>query len=332
MSEWITTRGEVPDGDTNFAPEARRGHVSTTVGTGGHEIRTDRDGNSHVVQHQNQEYTHGADQGYQGSIIGTARTEGGGVIVNRAANGTDRITLPNGMTTSIAAAVNIGMLTRNSDGSYSDVETPETLKNPAQAVPFGQAQGATEDGPEDAPEGFTIGDEGEEAMDALVASVPQSDLIKATDEILRLGGVSENTLARMAGSAGIEPEAMAAQIEAAHQGFYDTAVDHLAEHGVVNEEAFQAYLSDNPQQMQKLLETSRGLMSSSDASVTNGLTEIAAAFVENGDKYMAQEVKDALDEVGFAYQTGANGRILVQIEGTPVPWNVAVRQGLIKFL
>jgi hypothetical protein len=125
---------------------------------------------------------------------------------------------------------------------------------------------------------------------------------------------------------------MAAQIEAAHQGFYDTASAHLADHGVVNEEAFQAYLGDNPQQMQKLIETSRGLMSSSDASVTDGLTDIAASFVESGDKYMPQDVKDALDEVGFDYETGPNGRILVRIDGYPVPWNVAVRQGLITFL
>ncbi|MFG6572538.1 hypothetical protein ACGYLO_13115 [Sulfitobacter sp. 1A13353] len=336
MSDWITTRGEVPDGDTNLAPEARRGQGSTTVGTGGLETRTDADGNSYIVKQENQEYTHGGDQGYQGSIIGTARTEGGGVIVNRSANGTDRITLPNGMTTSIAAAVNIGMLTRNADGSYADVQTPEALKNPAQAVPIWQAQGGPEDALEDAPEdeapAFTIGDAGEEAMTALVESVSQGDMIKATDEILRLGGVSENTLARMAGHAGVEPDVMAAQIEAAHGGFYETATAHLAAHGVVNEDGFQAYLSENPQQMQKLLEASRGLPSSSDASVTDGLTEVAAAFVENGDKFMPQEVKDALDEVGFDYETGANGRILVKIDGYPVPWNVAVRQGLIKFL
>ncbi|MCZ4367545.1 hypothetical protein [Sulfitobacter dubius] len=336
MSDWITARGEVPDGDTNLAPEARRGHVSTAVGSGGHEIRTDGNGNSHVIHHKNQEYTHGADQGYQGSIIGTARTEGGGLIHNRAVTPTDRITLPNGMTTSIAAAVNIGMLTRNTDGSYADVQTPETLKNPAQAVPFGQAQGdpedALEDAPEDAAPAFTIGDAGEEAMTALVETVSQGDMIKATDEILRLGGVSENTLARMAGHAGVEPDVMAAQIEAAHGGFYETATAHLAAHGVVNEDGFQTYLSDNPQQMQKLLEASRGLMSSSDANVTNGLTDVATAFVENGDLYMAQEVKDALDEAGFDYEAGANGRILVKIDGYPVPWNVAVRQGLIKFL
>jgi hypothetical protein len=296
------------------------------------ETRTDPNGNSYIVQQAPVTHQSGVDHGYQGSIIGSAMTEGGSPIVSRSVNSTDRVTLPGGMTTSIAAAVNIGMLTRNPDGSFSDVVAAPSLSNPAQGVPLSQPQGEPETSPEDAAPEFTIGDAGEEAMTALVESVPQGDMIKATDEILRLGGVSENTLARMAGYAGVEPDAMAAQIEAAHQGFYDTASAHLEDHGVVNEEAFQAYLSDNPQQMQKLIETSRGLMSSSDASVTDGLTDIATAFVENGDKYMPQDVKDALDEVGFDYETGANGRILVRIDGYPVPWNVAVRQGLIKFL
>jgi hypothetical protein len=332
MSEWYTASGEVENGDTSLAPEASRGFLSATVGTGGFETRTDPDGNSYVVHQQNLEYTHGANEGYQGSIIGTARTEGGGLIINRQPHARDTVTLSNGMTTSIGAAITIGMLTCNADGSFSDVQTPETLNNPAQATPNGQDQGEPEKASEDAPAAFTIGDDGEEALNSLFESVLQGDIAKATDEILQLGGVSDNTLARMASSAGIEPEAMAAQIEAAHSGFYETATAHLADHGVVNEEGFQAYLSDNPQQMQKLLETSRGLMSSTDASVTDGLTDVANAFVENGDKYMPQDVKDALDEVGFDYQTGTNGRILVTIEGAQVPWNVAVRQGLIKFL
>lgn len=330
-SNWITVHGDVPDGDTNITPDTQRGHGNTQVGTGGLETRTDPSGNSYIVEQAPAEYTHGVDHGYQGSIIGSARTEGGSPIVSRSVNATDRVTLPGGMTTSINAAVLAGFLTRNADGSFSDIQTPQTLKNPAQAVPFGQDQSSPDDAPEAPPE-FTIGDAGEDALAALSESVPQGDMIRATDEILRLGEVSENTLARMAGYAGLEPEEMAAQIETAHQGFYETATAHLADHGVVNEDAFQAYLSDNPHQMQKLLETSRGLMTSKEASATDGLTDIASAFVENGDKYMPQEVKDALDEVGFDYETGANGRIMVKIDGYPVPWNVAVRQGLIKFL
>ncbi len=323
MSDWITASGDVTSGDTNITPDAQHSTSKNTVGTGGYETLTSPDGSSQVIHHKNQVYTHGADEGYQGSIIGTARTEGGGVIVNRSVTPADRVTLPNGMTTSIGVAVNIGMLTRNPDGSFSDMLTPQTSPS---------GQNTPDEAVEEAPVAFTIGDEGEQALNSMFETQPQGDIVKATDEILRLGGVTEHTLARMAGNAGIEPAAMAAQIEAAHNGFYETASAHLAQHGVVNEDGFQAYLSDNPQQMQKLLEASRSLMSSSDASVTNGLTEVASAFVENGDLYMVQDVTDALDDAGFEYQTSANGRILVKIEGSQVPWNVAVRQGLIKFL
>lgn len=331
MSDWITTRGEVPDGDTNFTPEAQRGFGNNIVGTGGMETRTGPDGNSYIVKTENQEYTQGADLGYQGSVIGSARTEGGGVIVDRAAKGADRITLPNGMTTSINAAVLAGFLTRNSDGSFSDIQTSETLKNPAKEVPFGQPQVDAKETPE-AASSFSIGNEGEEALAAIVGIAPQGDIVRATDEILQLGAVSENTLIRMASNAGVEPEALAAQIEATHQGYYETATAHLADHGVVNEEAFQAYLNDNPRQVEELLKASRSMLSSRGANATDGLTDVATAFVENGDKYMPQDVKDALDEVGFDYSTGADGRILVEFDGMPVPWNVAVRQGLIKFL
>ncbi len=334
-SNWITAAGETPDGDTNLTPEAQRGQATAVVGGRGLETRTAPNGESYILENRNQGYTNGADEGFQGSVIATARTEGGSLIMSRPPTVSDRVTLPNGMTTNISAAIHAGYLTRNSDGSFSDVKTPETLKNPADTAPFGKPQETPEGGADEAEkqdEVFTIGEEGEEALTSIFQSVPQGDIVRATDEILQLGGVSDNTLARMASIAGIEPEAMAAQIATAHQGFYDTASAHLEKHGVVNDEGFQAYLSDHPQQMRALIEASRGLLSSSHANVLGGLTDVAASFVENGDTYMPEEVKAALDEAGFSYEMGVNGRLMVKIDGYPVPWNVAVRQGLIKFL
>ncbi len=331
-TNWITAQGEVPDGDTNFVPEAQRGQGNAIVGGSGLEVRTDPSGNSYIVENVSQEHHHGRGAEYSGSVIATARTVGGGAIVSRPVHHTDLVSLPGMGQTTVAAATSAGLLTLNADGSYADVTTPETLKNPTDSIPFNNPQENPEDGPQDTTSAFTIGEAGEEAMTALVESVPQGDMIRVTDEILQLGAVSENTLARIAGHAGIEPEAMAAQIEAVHSGFYETATAHLADHGVVNEDAFQAYLGDNPHQVQKLLETSRGLMTSPSASATDGLTDIADAFVENGDIYMPEDVKAALEEVGFDYIIGDNHRILVMIDGMPVPWHVAVRQRLIKFL
>jgi hypothetical protein len=156
-----------------------------------------------------------------------------------------------------------------------------------------------------------------------------SDTIKALDEIVQLGEVSENTLARMASMAQIEPDQMADQINTAHQAFYEAATDHMASLGVTNEEAFAAFMQENPNEATKMVEGARALAMSND---TTELDDVAGVFLEHADRYMIDEVKAALDEVQFPYHMRGDGRLIVEIEGAQVPWQVAVRQKMLRFL
>ncbi len=114
------------------------------------------------------------------------------------------------MTTNISAAIYAGFLTRNHDGSFSDVQTPKALKNPAEEALKGAPKADLKPS-EEQPAAFSIGDDAEKAMAEITQNVWQSDSIKAMDEVFQLGGVSENTLGRMASAAGVEPDQMQAK-------------------------------------------------------------------------------------------------------------------------
>lgn len=292
MSGWITADGTPEPSSSNLYEGDKASAQTTPEGSRGvsREARIPFNGGpGTVVEYRNGEYQAGVDHGYQGSVIGSARTEGGGVIVDRAPTAKDRVTLPGGMTTSISAAVLSGFLVRNPDGSFADAQPAEALKNPAevvaQAAPTAPAEGSLE-ATATADPTFNIGEEGEAAMAAIAQSVQPGDAIKAMDEVLQLGEVSENTVARMASQAGIEPEQMLEQITAAHQGFYDGAMARFEAAGI-DAEALEAFVKDNPQALSKLAQGARNLVMHNN---TTQMDEVQEAFFEQADRYMPEEV------------------------------------------
>ena len=328
MSDWITASGDAETSTSNLTHADTPPAAKNSSGRKGIEVRTSFEtGKSTIHTSQGSEYNADVASDYQGSVIGTARTEGGSLIMNRPLTSSDRVTLPCGSTTNISAAIYAGFLTRNPDGSFSDVQTTEALRNPAEEALKNTPEAGLKKTGEQA-EVFSIGDEAERTMTELTESVAHGDAIKAMDEVFQLGGVSDATLARMASTAGLEPDQMQAKFHEVHQGFYDAATSHLAAHGVTNEEAFEVFVGDNPQLAQKLTEGARDLVMSNDPK---GLTGVADAFLEQLDRYASEDVKAALDEAGYGYEEGPNGRLMVQIDGYPVSWNVTVRQELIRF-
>lgn len=165
-------------------------------------------------------------------------------------------------------------------------------------------------------------------MTEILDSVTQRASIKAMDEILQLGEVNENTLTRMASHAGLSPDEMSEKIEAAHLAFYGAASDYMAERGVVDEDAFAAFIAQNPQHMQGLTEAARSLVMNNDPTGFDGLAD---AFLEQADVFMTEEAKDALDAAGLGWAEVPGGGHKVIYEGVPVSRNVAVRQRLITF-
>ena len=322
MSGWITATGESqPNVQSNLAPENTQWEPK--IETGMHAEVIFRDGQGFYVDHSGQKYQ--ADQGVttDEGILASARDEGGGLIHGRAVMASDQVTLPGGMPTSAAVAADLGFLQRNPDGTFSDMPEETTTG------------GGNDDNDSAAEESyavpqFSIGNEGEAAMDKIVGHVEAGNAIKTMDEILNLGSVSENTLARMASEAGMEPDEMAATINTAHQGFYDAAASHLASRGVDTGEAFEAFIGANPRVFEALGASARSLVMNND---TSGLDEVADAFLEQADKFMTAEVEAALDDAGFKYRTDSNGGLIVITEtGVEVPFQVAVRQKIVRFV
>lgn len=329
MSEWISaTTGEPAITTSPLRTETGKPHeANAVVGNGGLEL-TIRHGKGTLTGGGGFEVKNAADETYRGSVMATAATEGGGIIVNRAVRSNDRVTLPEGITTSAAVAASMGFLVRNHDGTFSDVPSKSVLKDPTEASMPGKPDASPEGSTDDAQDGFTIGDEGEAAMTAIIDSVGDGVATLAMDEVLQLGEVSERTLNRMAVQAGVEPAEIAAQINAAHQGFHEAATARMAARGVTEEDAFMAFLGDNPQVAGKMFEGARSLVRGS----TGGIDEVADAFLEQADRYMPDAVKDALEDAGSQWQQGDNGRLFVVTEdGMRVPFNVAVRQQVIRF-
>lgn len=272
-------------------------------------------------------YQSHVEEGYRGSVIGSARDAGGGMIVNRVVSANDRVTLPEGVQTSAAVAANLGYLTRNPDGTFSDIPGAFSDDGEGEYANDGDEDDYDDDDIPDE-DGFDIGDEGREALTKIANSVPVGTSVQAMDQILMNGKVSENTLASMASAASVEPGQMMEYINATHQAFHDAASDHLRSLGVVNDEAFASFVQEHPELYSKVTNGARSLVMHSD---TEDLTSVAEAFMAKADEYMPNEVMGALDEAGYDYERTASGKLLIDIDGIQVPWEVALKQQLIGF-
>ena len=248
-------------------------------------------------------------------ILASARDEGNGFIHGRPLRETDQVALPGGGSTSIAVAISMGFLQRNGDGTFT-----ETAKAAA-----GGGNGGADD-----PRHFSIGEEGEAAMADIVQSTDPGTAIRAMDEILMRGEVGENTLAHLASQAGIEPDAMAAKIDKAHAGFFDAALSRLASRGVTNTDAFESFVMGNPQMAQKMMDSVRDLVMGRGAG---NLDDLADAFNEKADRYMYDDIVTSLNEAGWHHMPDGRGGILVITEdGAQIPFQVAVREKIIRFV
>jgi len=227
------------------------------------------------------------------------------------------------MATRVEVAVSLGYLQRNPDGSYS--ETPMA----AAAAGGGGSGDDGDDEKEPAPAEFTLGDEGEPVMTEIVQSFQPGLTIAAMDEILQRGEVSSSRLAALASQAGLEPHEVAEKFNAAHAAFYDAATSRMETLGVTDEDAFEAFVKDHPQQYQAMVKGARDLVMSNS---TKGLDAVADAFLERADHYMAEDVKDALEAAGYGHKPDGRGGLLVVLNGgAQVPFQVAVRQKIITF-
>jgi hypothetical protein len=324
MSGWINASGEEENTTTNLhnpdlptaAPSETRfagGWVSGSTG----EITPDVGGKEYTLRPNDDESK---------GLMSTARTQAGSMIMGRAPRGTDVIKI-HGMPVDLNNAASLGYVTRNPDGSFSDNTAPATLKDPtAGAQAKAPAPAAAE--PKGQPEGVTFGEAGDAAMADLMAGQNPGDLYKTVDSVLHYGDVDKGTIGRMASRAGVEPEAMQAQVAAVWQGAYDAASDFMADAGIENGDAFQAFVTSNPQLRANMMEAARNYFVHHKSE---GLQTMADAYIPQMDRYEGARVREMLTEAGYQFADKPGGGLFVMVNGTPVSWEVAVKQKIITF-
>ena len=238
-SGWHTTNGPA-ETSSNLTPDT--GPAPRQTETTPHMEIQQRGSETIHIDNTSSEYTADPFQmDASEGILASARTDGGGFIVNRSVSAKDTVTLPGGMQTRVEVATSLGYLTRNPDGSYS--ETSKATSGTAEANT--NRIGVRGDEPEakaNTPAAFSIGDEGEAVMTEIIQSFQPGITIAAMDEIIQRGEISTDRLSQLASQAGLEPEQVAEKFGAAQAAFHEPASDHLEGRGVVDEDAFDAFL------------------------------------------------------------------------------------------
>jgi len=334
---WITASGEQEVCTSNIAtPEkiaeitARQSRPDTTVSR---EVHMPFNGGpARVTEQHNGEYQAYQDRSFKGSIIETAAAEGGHMIVNRAVRGSDQVTLPGGMT-SIAA--DLGFLVRNPNGSYSDAPRKTDLKDPTAGALPGKPDASSVKGEasgSDSDDTFSLSEEGEAAMKTIVESCFQGDAIRGMDEILNHGEVSPNTIGKLASAANMEPHEMAEIVNKAHQGFYDAVAQRIEASGI-DGDAFEAFLKSDLQRLGKFTHAARQLVLGNIDEGFEIIDEAKERFLWQADRFMQDDVKAALDEAGYGWESDGKGRVIVVTNDFgKIPFEVAVHQGIIRFI
>ena len=320
---WTTAYGTPEQPLSNLINKENISSPQAVVGKGGIEIN----GNEPVQSTNPVETTLRPNDDASGGLMATVRTPSGSPVMGRVPGGKDLV-LVKGMPVDLDNAANLGLVTRNADGTFSDKASPVALKDPtAEAKAQQDAKAQKEKSQEGSGGDLNLSSETTDALTKIANTVQPGDTIKAVDSILMNGEVLPGTLERMASQAGVEPEEMAEQVYAVHEGFYNSAMDILAEGGI-DEDAFEAFYSSDPQTASKMTESARALIMTND---TAGLRDLASSFYERADKFMPNETRAALTQAGFEYQESADG-LKVMVGGTQVSFNVAVKQGIVRFL
>jgi hypothetical protein len=326
MTAWITAAGTEAKSTSNTIDNHLAKGISTTIG---HTNNMEVTGSGPVQANRSTEVQMTANDDASGGLMATARTTSGGPIMNRTPNGNDLVKFE-GMEFSLNVAANMGLVKRNADGTFSDVQATAALKDPAAAAKA-QAQtktGEAQEKTDGETPGVTFGETGDAIMKELMSTQNPGDLLKTVDSVLHRGDLDKGTIERMASMAGVEPEEMTAQVASVWQGAYDAASNYMADAGIDDEQTFTTFIADNPKLQANMMEAARNFFVHHK---TEGLQTMAEAYLPQMDRYEGDRVRSMLDDAGYGHETDSNGRIRVNINGASVAWDVAVKQKIITF-
>ncbi|MCL6286003.1 hypothetical protein M3P21_21030 [Ruegeria sp. 2012CJ41-6] len=324
MTNWTTATGETEASGSNLADISL---VNTPHAVVGNRNNLEVTGNGQVTSNSSASYTMGQEAPTQGGVMATVKSHSGGSIFGRNPSGKDTVDI-GGTRTNIDVAVGMGLLVRNGDGTFSDAAAPVALKDPtANAKTMAKrAEGAEAQKAE--PSGVSFGEAADATMQDFLKGQNPGDLFKTVDSILQHGDADTRTIERMAHMAGVEPAEMQAQVATVWEGAYNSAMGIMAEAGVANEEAFDAFLNSNPQMQASMKEAARNYFVHHK---TEGLQTMADAYLTQMDQFDTAGVREMLTEAGWDHVEKPGGGLQVLVNGTPVSWEVAVKQRIITF-
>lgn len=318
MANWITATGEIEgSASTLTSPDSPAPLGGSGISDGGFRGRDTSAG-----------FTARANDDESDGIMATVRSQAGSPIMTRNPNGNDLIKYQ-GATITLDVAAHLGLVTRNPDGSFSDKTTPAALKDPT-AGAKAPANKASEEKAEGEDGTVTFGEKAQATLQELLATQKHhpGNMFRAVDSVLHTGDLDATALERMASIEGVEPAEMRAKVETVWQGAYDTGTDILAEAGIEDEDAFQAFITSDPRRKSEFTEAARNFFVHSKPE---GLRTMAEAYLPAMDRYEGARVKAMLNEAGWQFAEKAGGGINVIVHGTQVPWEVAVKQKIITF-
>jgi hypothetical protein len=218
------------------------------------------------------------------------------------------------METSVQAAVNAGLLVRNSDGSYSDVGQQQ-LEAEYKAEADRKAETSTKE-PTVAP----LDDASESLMQTFVQNVHPTDGALAVKNIIEGEEISEETIARAASRLGTEPAIVRQQVAQLQTAFENQARDYVGDR--VLDYARQ-------HDMEGLKEAAR--MQAMTGSI-EGYKAIAQRHMAGLDKTDPQSILTSNDGKRLnARLNKSTGEVVLDIPGVgSTSWGAAIRAGLIQ--
>ena len=323
MSNWITATGEVEASASTLANRDLPSSIKMERGTGG---GWETNGHGPTTHNPSSEYQNRANDDESGGIMATVRSPQGSPIMTRSPNGKD-IVMYQGVGIPLAVAANMGLVTRNPDGSFSDKEAPAALKDPAAEA---RAKAPAEEKTKGQADIVTFGKEAEAALQELLTTQQHhpGNMFRAVDSVLHSGDLDTTAIERMASIEGVEPTEMRAKLETIWQGAYDTATDIMVEAGIEDGDAFQAFITSDLRRKADFTEAARNFFMHNK---TEGLQTMADAYLPAMDRYEGSRVKAMLAEAGYQFADRPGGGVNVMVNGQPISWEVAVKQKIITF-
>ncbi|MCD1625806.1 hypothetical protein K7H22_07385 [Seohaeicola saemankumensis] len=318
MANWITATGEIEgSASTLTSPDSPAPLGGSGPSDGGFRGRDTSAG-----------FTARANDDESEGVMATVRSQAGSPIMTRNPNGNDLIKYQ-GATITLDVAAHLGLVNRNPDGSFSDKATTAALKDPTSGAKA-PADKANEKRAEAEDDTVTFGEKAQATLQELLATQKHhpGNMFRAVDSVLHTGDLDATAIERMASIEGVEPAEMRAKVETVWQGAYDTGTDILAEAGIEDEDAFQAFITSDLRRKSEFTEAARNLFVHGKPE---GLRAMAEAYLPAMDRYEGARVKAMLTEAGWQFSEKAGGGINVIVHGTQVPWEVAVKQKIITF-